>query len=289
MFISLIFPCHNEERAIPQVLPKAIQAKQSLLREEPDLTGFEVLAVDDGSTDKSLELLKEYKDQIKIIALKQRTGYGSAIKEGISQAKGDWIAFCDLDNSCDPRELKLFIKKIRESRQAVPSQRREPDKSAPNNSDGTQPPSTVYTKKKLCCRYKAEVPGRYKFSKSANQSKVLQAVWGHRLNRQSQMPLLRKLGNRLYQAVFFILSFKPAPDPCSGFRLFNKSALNSSIPGFPSDLSFSVAFTAHCLRYKIPFTSVPIFYKSRIGESKLQIFKDGWIFLLTLIKFLYFK
>ena len=232
MFISLILPCHNEEQAIPKLLPKAIKAKQNILQ-QTNIEGLEILIVDDGSKDKSPKLLQNYKELIKIISLKTQKGYGSAIKEGIIQAKGDWIAFCDADNTCEPEELKLLIN--------------------------------------LAC------------------SKSLSIVWGNRLNKKSKMPFTRKLGNRLYQLAFLFLSLKFAPDVCSGFRLFKKSVLTPEIYEFPQNLSFSLALTAHCIRYKIPFSTTNISYKKRLGKSKLHPAKDGFIFLLSLIRFLFFK
>ena len=232
MFISLIFPCHNEEQAILELLPKAIQAKEAI-SQQSYVKDLEILIVDDGSKDKSLERLNKYKEKIRIISSETQEGYGSAIKKGMKEAKGDWIAFCDLDNTCDPQELKLLIKLAHE--------------------------------------------------------KSLQVVWGNRLNKKSQMPFIRELGNRLYQIAFFILSFRFVPDTCSGFRLFKKSVLEPQAYEFPQDLSFSLAFTAHCIRHNIPFSSIDISYKERIGKSKLHSFKDGFSFLINLIRFLFLK
>lgn len=232
MFISFIFPCYNEEQAIPKLLPKAIQTRKRILQ-GTDITDLEILVIDDGSEDSSPELLKAYKGEVKIISLAGKKGYGAAIKEGIRQARGDWIAFCDLDGSCEPEELKLLID------------------FAIHNS--------------------------------------LQVVWGNRLNKKSKMPVTRKTGNWLYQLAFLFLSFKFVPDTCSGFRFFKKSVLTPEIYEFPQDLSFSLALTAYCIRYKISFSTVNISYKERLGRSKLRPFKDGFIFLLNLIRFLFFK
>lgn len=232
MFISLILPCYNEEQAIPIFLPKVIKAKKDLLQ-ETGIKNLEIFVVDDCSKDKSFEQLEKYQKEIQLITLKTRGGYGSAIKEGIKQAKGDWIAFCDLDNTCEPEELKLLI------------------------------------------------------NLTINES--LQVVWGNRLNQKSKIPFTRKLGNWLYQVAFLLLSFRSVPDPCSGFRFFKKSVLTPNIYGFPNNLSFSLALTSYCVRYKIPFSTIDISYKKRLGESKLYPLKDGFIFLLNLIKFLFFK
>lgn len=232
MFISFIFPCYNEELSIPAFLPKIIQTKNTLL-DLSQITEVEVLIINDGSTDQSLELLQNYKEDIRIISYKAQRGYGEAIKEGIRQSKGNWIAFCDLDDTCSPGDITKLIKLTLEQ--------------------------------------------------------SIEVVWGDRLHRQSQMSFVRKLGNRLYQFVFFLFSFQMVPDPCSGFRLFKRSVLAPVIYEFSKDLSFSLAFTAYCVRYNIPFFAVRIEYTCRLGESKLHLFKDGLIFLLNLIYFLFFK
>lgn len=232
MFISLIFPCRNEEQAIPELLPKILEAKKYILQKR-NVMDLEILIVDDGSEDQSLQLLKQYEKDIRLLSTTTNQGYGSALKKGIRNAKGDWIAFCDLDNSCPPKELILLIDQAHE--QSLP------------------------------------------------------AVWGNRLHGKSQIQRIRRFGNRLYQLAFLLLSFRPAPDPCSGFRLFKKSAFIPQIYEFPEGLGLSLAFTAHCVRYKIPFSSVNISYKKRMGQSKLRIFKDGLSFFLILLKFLFFK
>lgn len=232
MFISFILPCHNEEISIPQFLPTVIQTKKNLM-EMPQVTEVEILVVNDGSTDRSLELLKKYEENILLISSQKQKGYGEAIKEGIKKSKGDWIAFCDLDSTCTTEDIKKLIYLARD--------------------------------------------------------KSLEVVWGNRLHKQSQMPVVRRAGNRLYQFILLVLSFQFVSDPCSGFRLFWRTVLTPEIFKFPGDLSFSLSFTAYCVRYNIPFSSVNIEYKPRLGESKLHLLKDGCIFLVNLIYFLFFK
>ena len=229
MFISLVFPCHNEETAIPKVIPKALKARQKL-REKNQIKDMEIIVVNDGSTDTSFLKLKEFEKDIKIISLQKKEGYGSALQKAFQQAQGDWLAFCDLDNTCDPLDLSLLI-------------------------------DLAY-----------------------NQS--FSIVWGNRLNKKSQISFVRKFGNQLYQLAFFILAFKKVPDPCSGFRLFKKSMFLPKLYTFPKDLSFSLALTSYCVRHKIAFQAIEISYKNRLGQSKLQLFKDGWNFLVQLVKFL---
>ena len=105
---SLVFPCHNEEEAIPGVLAKALKAKEHL--EGTGISLLEIIAVNDGSTDSSQKLLDSYSNQIKVLHLKKQRGYGAALKEGFSKASGNWLGFCDLDSTCEPEELSLLLK-----------------------------------------------------------------------------------------------------------------------------------------------------------------------------------
>ena len=231
MFVSFIFPCHNEEQAIPLVLPQALKTKQELI-ESKRIKDMEIIVVNDASTDSSLLKLKKYEKEIKILSLRKKEGYGFALQKAFQEARGDWLAFCDLDNTCSPKDLSILINLI--------------------------------------------------------QERSLNIVWGNRLHKHSQIPFSRKLGNQIYQFVFLALSFKKIPDPCSGFRLFKKSSFLPQIYNLPKDLSFSLALTSYCVRNKIPFFTKDISYGERSGQSKLQTFKDGWIFLIQLLRFLFF-
>ena len=231
MFISLIFPCHNEEQAILLVLPKALSVKKQLL-ESKKIKNMEIIVINDGSKDSSLLELKKYEKEIKILSLQKQEGYGAVLQKAFQSAQGDWLAFCDLDKTCDPIELSYLIELV--------------------------------------------------------QTKNLAIAWGNRLHKKSKMPLIRRTGNRIYQLVFLVLSFKKVPDPCSGFRLFKKSKFLPEIYKLPKDLSFSIALTSFCIKNKIPFQSKDISYKERTGQSKLKTFRDGYLFLIQLIRFLFF-
>lgn len=224
--ISLIYPCYNEEKSIPYVLQKALDLKK-------ELSNLEILVINDGSNDNSKHLLEEYKDKIKIVHLDKQLGYGAAIQIGAKKARGSWLAFCDLDATCEPEDLKKMMAK-------------------------------------------------------AQQSKAL-IVFGNRLHSQSHMLFLRQLGNLFYRGVIFLLSQKKVVDPCSGFRLFQKDSFQKWLFQLPSDLSFSIALTALCIRLHIPYSHVDITYNKRLGQSKLSIVKDGFLFLFVLIKYLFIK
>ena len=93
--ISIIVPVYNLENYIEDTV-------RSLLAQT--YRDIEIIAVDDGSTDRSYEklcALAEGDDRIKVIR-KENGGVSSARIEGIRNAKGEWIAFCDGDDHVEP-------------------------------------------------------------------------------------------------------------------------------------------------------------------------------------------
>lgn len=73
-------------------------------RDQKPWTSAEVIVVNDASTDATPDLLKEF-PFAKVIHLTEKSGYGSALKAGFELARGDWIAFFDLDGTYDPSDL----------------------------------------------------------------------------------------------------------------------------------------------------------------------------------------
>ena len=87
MKVSAIVPGFNEEKTISKVV--------DCLLKSPEIK--EVIAINDGSTDKTLTILKRFKSQIKLIDLKKNQGKGYALTAGINQAKNEVLMFMDAD------------------------------------------------------------------------------------------------------------------------------------------------------------------------------------------------
>lgn len=116
--ISVILPCYNEEKNIR----KNIQEIFHYLRE--NFSVFEIVAVDDGSTDNTLFELKKTKNDnpqipLKIVSRKINGGKGQAVKTGILKSKNDIVMFLDADLAIPIYELKKFIKAIKEGNDLV--------------------------------------------------------------------------------------------------------------------------------------------------------------------------
>lgn len=109
--LSIVIPCHNEAQAIHDVLP-SLRITLLGLEAEALISASQVIVVDDGSSDDTPDLLCEY-PWVENFRLAAKGGYGAALKFGFSRAKGEWIAFFDLDGTYDPLDLRSMILAIR--------------------------------------------------------------------------------------------------------------------------------------------------------------------------------
>ena len=103
--ISVIIPVYNVEKYLRKCLDSVVNQT---------LKEIEIICLDDGSTDNSLEILKEYqaKDSRIIIIQQENKGAGAARNNGLNIASGDYIYFLDGDDYIDIDTLKLMYDKI---------------------------------------------------------------------------------------------------------------------------------------------------------------------------------
>lgn len=106
--ISVVMPCYNEQQAIPTIVPRLLKSLDRL-KNKSMIEDFELIIVNDKSTDNSVELLSCFKEVKVIHTTGENRGYGLALKKGFSEAKGQWIAFLDVDNSYRPEDLEKFV------------------------------------------------------------------------------------------------------------------------------------------------------------------------------------
>ena len=110
--ISIVIPVFNEEKTLEKIIAAV---------ESADVFGLEkeIILVDDGSTDKSREILENYEDKHKVLYHKKNQGKGAALKTGFSQATGDIILVQDADLEYDPDEYSEILKPILDSKADV--------------------------------------------------------------------------------------------------------------------------------------------------------------------------
>ncbi len=104
--ISVFFPAFNDEKTIGGLVENALQTLPKMADD------FEVIIVNDGSTDgtaKVLADLAEKYDVVRIVSHESNQGYGAALRSGLAAAEKDLVFYTDGDGQYDVRELtKLF-------------------------------------------------------------------------------------------------------------------------------------------------------------------------------------
>lgn len=116
--ISIVIPVYNEEENVA-LLHEKIVGVFSNLKEE-----FEIIFVDDGSTDQTVNKLKTL-PKVKIIILSMDFGQTSALDAGIQDAKGEIIITMDGDLQNDPNDIPLLVAKIRDGYDVVAGWRKD--------------------------------------------------------------------------------------------------------------------------------------------------------------------
>ena len=105
--LSIVIPAYNEEEGIVETL-------KQLISSFPD---SEIIVVDDGSTDSTVEYVTNF-ETVNLIKHEFNRGYGSAIKTGMQSATRDYIAWFDADNEHNAENLKNMVE-ILESKKLV--------------------------------------------------------------------------------------------------------------------------------------------------------------------------
>ena len=111
MKISIIIPVFNEAKTVEEIIKKV-----------ENLNIYkEIIAVDDGSSDGSLAILKKIagENRIKLVNHKKNLGKGAAIKSGLAAANGDIVVIQDADSETDPQDILRLIKPIEEGKTRV--------------------------------------------------------------------------------------------------------------------------------------------------------------------------
>tara|TARA_Y100000590_G_scaffold127688_1_gene145989 strand:- start:24849 stop:25541 length:693 start_codon:yes stop_codon:yes gene_type:complete len=105
MILSIIIPVFNEEKTIIEILKKIKSNSFDLFDK------YEVIVIEDGSTDQSKTLLEKNKDLYdKLLVNESNRGKGYSVKKGILNSSGTHIIFQDADLEYDPSDYKKFEK-----------------------------------------------------------------------------------------------------------------------------------------------------------------------------------
>lgn len=108
--VSIIIPCYNAEKYIIETIRSLINQTYS---------NWELIIVNDGSTDNSLAIIKEFAEKDKRISFidKSNSGVSDSRNKGLEKSKGDFIAFLDADDIWKPEYLEKQITNLQQANQ----------------------------------------------------------------------------------------------------------------------------------------------------------------------------
>jgi glycosyltransferase involved in cell wall biosynthesis len=129
--LSLVIPCFNEQQVLPMLRQRLLEVLESMN------VSWEVVFVDDGSRDRTFEILSGMHRQdprFKVVALSRNFGHQTAISAGLSYAAGDAVAVMDADLQDPPYLLPKCLERWREGFEVVFAVRQRRKESIPKRA-----------------------------------------------------------------------------------------------------------------------------------------------------------
>jgi glycosyltransferase involved in cell wall biosynthesis len=99
--LLIAIPAFNEEDSIASIIERSLAARARIIAESP-VTAVDVAVVSDGSTDRTVEIARQYEELSRLIVFPKNRGYGAAIKAAWRESDADLLSFLDADGTCDP-------------------------------------------------------------------------------------------------------------------------------------------------------------------------------------------
>lgn len=106
--LSICIPVYNEEAAIGETLDRCLALGDAL--REAGVDDFEVIAVDDGSKDRSAEIVRTRYPGVRLICHERNAGYGAALKTGFAAARFTLVGFLDADATYPPEKFPALCR-----------------------------------------------------------------------------------------------------------------------------------------------------------------------------------
>jgi glycosyltransferase involved in cell wall biosynthesis len=133
------------------------------------------------------------------------------------------------------------------------------------DADGTYPPEAFADLYQRAQREQADI-----------------VIGSRMLGHDSEMPLVRRVGNTIFAGLLSIVAKRRISDSASGMRVFKAIILEEIYP-LPDGLDFTPAMSTRAIHEGLNMIEAPISYKERVGASKLNPFSDGLRFLRSIL------
>ena len=107
--LSIIMPAHNEEATIEQAIERLLDTEMPV--------DFELIVVDDGSRDRTRDLVssRDWNGHVKLVGRDVNRGKGAAMRAGVAEAGGEYLAFMDADLEYDPDDIAKMVPHLQEA------------------------------------------------------------------------------------------------------------------------------------------------------------------------------
>lgn len=214
--VSLILLTWNEAEGVKRIVPR-------ISRRWVD----EIICVDGGSTDGTVEWFKKHKIPV---YFQRKRGRAEAFRVGLAKASGDTLLYFSPDGNEDPADIPKVINKMKEGHDLVIASR---------------------------------------FSK---------------LSKSDDATFVRRFGNIFFTKLVNLFWNAGVTDAINGFRAVKKSCLRDlGVDAKRFEVEIEMTIRAAKKGYKID--EIPTYEKPRVsGKSKLNTFRDGWIYLKTILR-----
>jgi glycosyltransferase involved in cell wall biosynthesis len=219
-FVSIVMPCLNEKETVQTCVRKALSWLERSGHEG------EVVVVDNGSVDGSPALAQAAGARVVYEAV---PGYGSALRRGFAEARGNWLVMGDSDDTYEFGDLDALMRPLAEGA----------DMSIGNRFAGGIAPGAM--------------------------------TWSHRYIGTPAISLLLRLFTGL----------KVGDSQC-GLRAFTREAL-TRLDLQTEGMELASEMILKAARRGLRVADVPVPYAERLGEAKLNTFRDGWRHLRFLL------
>lgn len=124
--LTAIIPCYNEEQAIPFFYAEMQKTIETFRIKYPEV-GFELLFIDDGSVDDTLQVIKKLREtdkRVRYVSFSRNFGKEAAIYAGIEKSKGDYVVLMDADLQDPPALLpEMYAAIVEEGYDSVATRR----------------------------------------------------------------------------------------------------------------------------------------------------------------------
>ncbi len=269
MKLSVIIPAYNEEQNIKRGVLNEVS---SYLQKKSYL--WEVIIVDDGSTDRTAELVGDFVKKHRVFSLVKIThsGKGAAIIAGFKKAKGEILLFCDFDQSVPIKEIEKFLPPSPgRSRQASPSRWPASPRGEPNGLlEG----------------------GKY------------DVVIGSRTSRQGA-PVIRKITGYGFILLQKLLLGLPYKDTQCGFKALTREAAQAIIDALPKSSRLSASNSKGRIGYApnagfdielllvakklgLKVVEIPVLWRHK-EKSTFNVLKVSYLALIDIINIRIFR